>query len=95
MPTVTVRYYGAARAAARVAEERVTVPEQATVHDVLAAIGARHGRPLTSVLARCSYLVDELAVRPRTSPVRLPSGAVLDVLPPFAGGSGPAESGQS
>jgi hypothetical protein len=35
-------------------------------------------------LERCSYLLDEVAVRDRTAP--LATATTLDVLPPFAGG---------
>ena len=82
--TVTVRYFAAARAAAGVESERVDVPTGATLDDVLAAIRDRHGDGLGRVLPRCSYLLDEVAVRDRTGP--LSDGATVDVLPPFAGG---------
>jgi hypothetical protein len=36
------------------------------------------------VLERCSYLLDEVAVRDRTA--TLATATTLDVLPPFAGG---------
>ncbi|MGV7904314.1 MoaD/ThiS family protein, partial [Mycobacterium kansasii] len=38
---------------------------------------------LGRVLTRCSFLLDEVAVRDVAAPA---SGAMLDVLPPFAGG---------
>jgi molybdopterin converting factor small subunit len=82
--TVTVRYFAGARAAAGVSDEQVPVPEGGTVADVLAAISARHGTPLSRVLAASSLLLDEVAVRDRAQPAR--AGATLDVLPPFAGG---------
>ena len=51
---------------------------------MLAAARARHGAELARVLERCSFLLDEVAVRdPATA---LPETATLDVLPPFAGG---------
>ncbi len=96
---VTVRYFAAARAAAGVTEETVPVPPDepsqdnersqdkqpsATVAAAIAAIGDRHGPELRRVLPRCSYLLDEVAVRERSTRIR--SGQVLDVLPPFAGG---------
>jgi len=81
---VTVRYFAAARAAAGVESEPITVPANATVADLLAALGARRGAELTQILARCSFLVDEVAVRDRAAP--LSDGATIDVLPPFAGG---------
>ena len=85
---VTVRYWAAAKAAAGVAEE--AFPAVATLADLLDSVRARYGAgsPLDVVLGRCSYLVDE--VSPGTRPpldVVLAPGAVVDVLPPFAGGS--------
>ncbi len=84
MPDVTVRYFAAARAAAGVESERVELQEGAGVADALDEVSRRHGDELTRVLARCSFLLDSVAVRDRSAPV--PSGAELDVLPPFAGG---------
>jgi sulfur-carrier protein len=82
--TITVRYFAAARAAAGVEADKVQVSSAATVDDLLDAIRAEHGSPLAGVLARCSYLLDEVAVRDRTTP--LADATTLDVLPPFAGG---------
>ena len=84
LTTVTVRYFAAARAAAGVELERLDVPTDGTVHDVLVAARARHGSELARVLERCSFLLDEVAVRDRDA--TLHEGATLDVLPPFAGG---------
>ena len=84
LTTVTVRYFAAARAAAGVELERLDVPTDGTVHDVLVAARARHGSELARVLERCSFLLDEVAVRDPATP--LPNTATLDVLPPFAGG---------
>ena len=82
--TVTVRYFAAARAAAGVEAEPLELPDGATVADALAAVRERHGAELARVLDRCSFLLDEVAVRDRSAV--LPAGATLDVLPPFAGG---------
>ena len=84
LTTVTVRYFAAARAAAGVETERLDVPAGGTVDDVLAAARTRHGAELSRVLERCSFLLDEIAVRDRTT--ELPERPTLDVLPPFAGG---------
>jgi molybdopterin synthase sulfur carrier subunit len=87
---VTVRYFAAARAAAGVPEERLTIPLTArterscTVAAVLAAATERHGASLARVLERCSFLLDEIAVHGTGTAVR--DGQALDVLPPFAGG---------
>jgi molybdopterin converting factor small subunit len=81
---VTVRYFAAARAAAGLPSEDIDICDGATVADALEAITSRHGDALRKVLAACSFLVDSVAVRDRTTPLR--PGAELDVLPPFAGG---------
>ena len=64
-----------------------TVPTRATA--VLAGQAPAAPAPLdltglARVLARCSFLLDEVAVHGRQTPVR--DGQVLDILPPFAGG---------
>ncbi len=82
--TITVRYFAAARAAAGVEADKVQMPVDATVADLLDALRAEHGPQLTTVLRRCSYLLDEVAVRDHTAP--LADATTLDVLPPFAGG---------
>jgi molybdopterin converting factor small subunit len=89
--TATVRYFAAARAAAGVNQEMITVTVPAaavdgsgTVGEVLEAVAVRHGPVLARVLQRCSYLLDEVAVHGLDTPLR--DGQVLDVLPPFAGG---------
>lgn len=82
--TVEVRYFAAARAAAGADTDTLDVPAGASVDDVLAAARSRHDAGFARVLERCSYLLDEVAVRDRG--IAVPAGAVLDVLPPFAGG---------
>jgi sulfur-carrier protein len=82
--TVTVRYYAAARATAGVETESLEVPPGATVDILLKTVRATHGDDFGRVLDRCSFLLDEVAVRDRE--LSLHDGALLDVLPPFAGG---------
>jgi molybdopterin converting factor small subunit len=82
--TITVRYFAAARAAAGAEADKVQVSSDSTVADLLDAIRAEHGPELARVLARCSYLLDEVAVRDQNTPVA--DATTLDVLPPFAGG---------
>ena len=82
--TIMVRYFAAARAAAGVEADKVQVSSDATVADLLDALRAEHGPELAGVLQRCSYLLDEVAVRDHTAP--LADATTLDVLPPFAGG---------
>ncbi len=85
--TVVVRYFAAARAAAGVPEEKLTVTTPTTVGAVLRAAVDRHGVRLQRVLDRCSYLLEEVAVHAGTTDTTTVSdGDVLDVLPPFAGG---------
>jgi sulfur-carrier protein len=80
--TLTVRYFAGARAATGVAEE--TRPGGATLAGLTADLRVRHGERLGALLAVASFLVDGVSCR---DPDRhLPAGAVVDVLPPFAGG---------
>jgi molybdopterin converting factor small subunit len=78
---VTVRYWAGARAAAGRDEQAV---EAATLGELLGAI--RGSAPLDRVLEASSLLVDGTAVRRDDAGHPLPAGAVVDVLPPFAGG---------
>jgi molybdopterin converting factor small subunit len=78
---VTVRYWAGARAAAGRAEE---VVEARTVGELLSTIGASPA--LARVLSASSLLVDGAAVRRDDGERALAAGAVVDVLPPFAGG---------
>ncbi len=83
--SVSVRYWAGARAAAGVERESLDVPAGAdgpTVGAVAAAALARHPN-LVVVLRVASFLVDGRAARPSDA---VPSGAVVEVLPPFAGG---------
>jgi molybdopterin converting factor small subunit len=79
-----VRYWAAARAAAGVAEERQA---GGTLADALAAAVAAHGPDLARVIGVCSFLVDGQPVGRRDpAAVELGPDAVVEVLPPFAGG---------
>jgi molybdopterin synthase sulfur carrier subunit len=80
---VTVRYFAAARAAAGADSETVTLRPGTTVAELVKSL-AGHGECLATVLSRCSYLRDGIAVRDET--ITLGSGDTIDVLPPFAGG---------
>lgn len=77
--TVTVRYWAGARAAATVSMD--TLPAGSVENILAAAVAARPA--LAPVVALCSVLVDGL--RSEADTVVAP-GAVVDVLPPFAGG---------
>lgn len=84
MPTGTLRYWAAARAAAGCAEEGF---DAATLGAALRLAAARRDERFAAVLARSSFLVDGVPVgtRDRDS-VSLAQGSVVEVLPPFAGG---------
>jgi molybdopterin converting factor small subunit len=71
-------------AAPSTAAPNTAVPSTATVDAVLEAAIGRHGGALATVLRRCSFLLDEVAVHGTQTRVR--TGQILDVLPPFAGG---------
>ena len=86
MAEVTIRYWAAAKEAAGVHEESV---DAITLSDLLNTVVASRkpdGR-LAAVLARSSFLVnaDPVGHTDRQSIV-LDDGAVVEVLPPFAGG---------
>ncbi|WP_189255533.1 MoaD/ThiS family protein [Lentzea flava] len=82
---VKIRYFAGARAAAGVTDEDLVLDAaEPTVALVVSAIGQRHGDRLGKVLAASSFLLDGVAVRDTST--RVPAGAQLDVLPPFAGG---------
>jgi sulfur-carrier protein len=85
MATVTLRYWAAAKEAAGTAAQTVTAQ---TLADAIAAAGGT-GAPgrLQAVLARSSFLIDGNPVGRRAAEtVQLADGAVIEVLPPFAGG---------
>ncbi|HEX2074248.1 MAG TPA: MoaD/ThiS family protein [Geodermatophilus sp.] len=79
--TVTVRYFAGARAAAGVDSETRAA---GTLEELVGQIVDEHGERLERVLTACSFLVDGTQTRDRSSV--LAPGAVVDVLPPFAGG---------
>ena len=79
--TVTVRYFAGARAASGVDTE---TRDAATLDELVRQLVDHHGERLERVLTACSFLVDGTSARDRA--LALPPGAVVDVLPPFAGG---------
>ena len=79
---VRVRAFAAARAALGWSERDVPTGPDATVGDLLAGL-LGHAPEAADVVARCSVLVDGVR-SDREAPV--PGGAVVDLLPPFAGG---------
>jgi molybdopterin converting factor small subunit len=87
MAIVTLRYWAAAKDAAGVADEKVDASTLAEALAAgLAAAGERSGR-LSQVLARSSFLVNgEPAGKRSPESIALGDDAVVEVLPPFAGG---------
>lgn len=86
MSGVTVRYWAAAKEAAGTGEERVSAD---TLADAIDSIrGSRVGDArFSNVLKRSSFLVNSAPVGKRAhETVLLPDGAVIEVLPAFAGG---------
>ena len=86
MARVTIRYWAAAKEAAGMPEESV---EAATLAGALNAVvaGRQPDSRLPEVLARSSFLVDAAPVgRAARESFPLHDGAVIEVLPPFAGG---------
>jgi molybdopterin converting factor small subunit len=86
MARVTIRYWAAAKDAAGLPEEWV---DAVTLRDALnTAVASRKpdGR-LAGVIARSSFLVNADPVgRAAKESIVLDEGAVIEVLPPFAGG---------
>jgi molybdopterin converting factor small subunit len=79
--TVTVRYFAGARAAVGVDTE---TRDAGSLQELVGQLVDAHGERLERVLTACSFLVDGTTTRDRT--IVLAPGAVVDVLPPFAGG---------
>jgi sulfur-carrier protein len=86
MARVTIRYWAAAKDAAGIPAESV---DAVTLRDALdAAIASRKpDARLATVIARSSFLVNADPVgRAAKESIVLDEGAVIEVLPPFAGG---------
>ena len=79
--SITVRYFAGARAASGVDTES---RDAASLDELVGQLVADHGEKLERVLTACSFLVDGTSTRDRA--LVLSPGAVVDVLPPFAGG---------
>lgn len=79
---VTVRLFAAARAAAGTGKIDLAAAPLAVL---LADLVARTDGALAPVLEHCAVVADGIRLD-RADPTSLAPGAVLDVLPPFAGG---------
>jgi molybdopterin synthase sulfur carrier subunit len=86
MAQVTVRYWAAAKAAAGTSEESVSANTLSEAIDFVHAKRPGDSRFL-AVLSRSSFLVDETPAGKRDfATIVLEPGAVVEVLPAFAGG---------
>ncbi|MBO0821454.1 MAG: MoaD/ThiS family protein [Nocardiopsaceae bacterium] len=86
MGKVTIRYWAAAKDAAGLPEESVAAGTLAEALDTVVASRAPETR-LRDVLKRSSILLDGTRVSPvGAAETTLSDGAVIEVLPPFAGG---------
>jgi len=77
----TMRFFAAARAAVGQDETRV---DAATLDEALRSVAAADPGRWTALQERCSYLVDGVTTRDRSTP--LVGVDTVDVMPPFAGG---------
>lgn len=80
METVEVRFFGAARAAAKT--DQITV-DSATLHEILTTCIADYPK-LGRVIPQCSFLVDGVANHDLG--LMINDGSHIDILPKFAGG---------
>ncbi len=86
MPNVTVRYWAAAKEAAGLAEETISASTLSEALDAIRSVRSEDSR-FAAIIARSSFLIDETPAGKRdASSVALSEGAVIEVLPAFAGG---------
>jgi len=86
MAKVTIRYWAAAKAAAGMPEETVEANTLSEALNTVVASRKPDGR-LAAVISRSSFLVNaDPAGRADLESIVLDEGAVVEVLPPFAGG---------
>lgn len=87
-PTITVRYWAAARAAAGVAEDVFVVDGPVMLSEVVERVLDEHPGPeMARVLEVCSVLVGDRPTRHRLEGcVSVEPGVSIEFLPPFAGG---------
>lgn len=79
-----LRYFAAIKEAAGVGVDEVVA---STLAEALVAARALHDERFTTVLGRCSFVVDGDPVGGRDhTGVVVRDSSIVDVLPPFAGG---------
>ncbi|MCU1530032.1 MAG: hypothetical protein JWP75_3795 [Frondihabitans sp.] len=85
--TVTLRFFAAARAATGLDEIVCVSPAEPTIAELVAELAPASGTDpaeLSAIIARSSFLVNGVSTRDHST--RVAPGAVVDVMPPFAGG---------
>jgi sulfur-carrier protein len=86
MATVTIRYWAAAKHAAGITDESVNAQTLAEALDIARSRHSENSQ-FSDVLARSSFIIDEKPVgRHAADVVTLEDKAIIEVLPPFAGG---------
>ncbi|MBM9458407.1 MoaD/ThiS family protein [Nocardioides sp. zg-536] len=85
---IRVRYWAAARAAAGVPEEEISVAGPLTLGELLRTVTERHaGTRLPEVVRICSVLLGDRPVSTSDpAEVVVEPGQTVEFLPPFAGG---------
>lgn len=86
--TVTVRYWAGARAAAGTPEDAFDHADDMSLADLVALVLERHpDDQMARTVAVCSVLLGDRPVRSQDpATVAIAPGAVVELLPPFAGG---------
>lgn len=84
MAQVVVRYWAAAKEAAGTGEEKLTASTLAELLE--AALELHPGSGFARVLSRSSFLINGTQAGRDPVVTALPDGAVVEILPAFAGG---------
>lgn len=79
---ITVKFFAAAAATAGTDSTRISVPESATVADVI-ALATSENEQLAKLAEYCAVLGPDGFIRDRSVPADMPQ---IELLPPFAGG---------
>ncbi len=80
---IEVLYFAAARERAGTGAEAVTLPEGATLADLIDALTAKHA-PLEPLWPHVRLAVDEAFVSDHAAPLK--DGATVALIPPVSGG---------
>ena len=81
MPTITVRFFAAARETFGARESHISA---GSVDELASTLAEASDPQAATVLSRSSFLANSVAATDRS--VALSDGDTVDVLPPFAGG---------